>query len=110
MRAGRSVGMTRHELKAWSEPFQGVWDDRKPYEIRKNDRDFKVGDELLLREWVHDGSIISKPGYPYTGREILANITYMTPGGEWGLPEDLCVLGIDAFAWRSILREKRNGE
>lgn len=72
-------------------PFQAVWDELKPYEVRKADRDFQVGDELLLREWSQDSG--------YSGRRILAKVTYMTPPGHWGIPQDVCILGI-----RVILR------
>ena len=41
-----------HELKSWEEFFQDVVDDIKTFEIRKNDRKFKVGDLLVLREFV----------------------------------------------------------
>lgn len=76
----------RHELKTWPIPFQAVWDELKLYEIRPSDREFRVGDELLLREWAQE--------LGYSGREILVKVTYMTPPGKWGLPADRCVLGI----------------
>ena len=75
-----------HELKTWPIPFQAVWDELKLYEVRKTDRPFQVGDELLLREWSQDSG--------YSGRRILAKVTYMTPPGHWGLPPELCILGI----------------
>lgn len=85
--SGREVpSRPQHDLKCWPNPFQAVWDGRKLYEIRKADRPFRVGDSLLLREWY--------PDLGYSGREIRAAVTYMTPPGEWGLPEDRCVLGI----------------
>lgn len=43
--------MTSHELKCWPQFFGPVYERTKTFEIRKNDRDFKVGDELFLREW-----------------------------------------------------------
>ncbi len=79
--------MSVHELKTWPGPFQAVWEKRKPYEVRKADRDFMVGDHLLLMEWLPDEK-------RFTGREVFARVTYMTAGGEWGLPAGLCVLGI----------------
>ena len=79
--------MKEHDLKAWPEPFQAVYERRKPYEIRVNDRDYQVGDILFLREW-------SPEDYAYTRRSLRVRVTYMTRGGEWGLPPELCVMGI----------------
>lgn len=76
-----------HILKTWPEPFQAILDGRKNYEIRKNDRDFKINDILYLTEFdpATDG---------FTGRGRLVRVTYMTNGGSWGLPKDLCVMSI----------------
>lgn len=76
-----------HELKCWPEYFQAVMDGRKAFEIRRTDRDFCVGDHITLREWDFQTS-------EYSGREVGVTITYLVPGGEWGLPDGICVLGI----------------
>lgn len=76
-----------HELKTWPEPFQAVWDRRKLYEVRPDDRNFCVGDRLVLCEW-------DPVTQQYTGRRILVDVTYKTSSGQWGIPAGLCVLGI----------------
>lgn len=80
-------------LKTWPEPFQAVLLGRKSYEIRVNDRGFQVGDILELAEWKPDKE---HPDWGwFTGREVRKRVVYMTPGGQWGLPSNLCVLGIE---------------
>lgn len=75
--------MQRHDLKTWPRQFFAVLDGHKKYEIRVNDRNFQEGDELMLLEW-------DPKTQRYTGRHILTTVTYMTRGGEWGIPENLC--------------------
>lgn len=80
-----------HELKTWPNPFEASWQGKKPYEIRKFDRDFKVGDKVYLREYDPDKK-------RYTGRSIEGVITYMTLPGNWGIPMDMCVFSFDELA------------
>jgi hypothetical protein len=81
------TGMTHH-LKTWPPYFQAVADKRKTFEVRKADRPFSEGDSLYLQEW--------NPGTEdYTGREIFALISYVLPGGAFGIEEGYCVLGLD---------------
>ena len=42
-----------HKLKTWSEFFELVISGKKTFEIRTNDRNFKVGDRLDLMEYDH---------------------------------------------------------
>lgn len=58
-----------HELKIAPEYMAAQLAGVKNFEIRKNDRDYKVGDKLHLCEW---------DGAGYTGRDTTVFITYMT--------------------------------
>jgi Domain of unknown function (DUF3850) len=85
----RSAGyiVTVHDLKIWPEYFDDVVDGTKAFEIRKNDRDYKVGDELLLREWVPPKPFETK-GARYTGRQTRKRVTYVLQGiGSVGVIE-----------------------
>lgn len=59
-----------HELKTLSGYFQHTWDGTKPFEVRQDDRGFRVGDKLRLREWVEGED-------RYTGREVSARVTHV---------------------------------
>ena len=41
----------KHELKTVQPYFDAVFYGEKPFEVRKDDRGFAVGDVLVLREW-----------------------------------------------------------
>ncbi|GGD05615.1 DUF3850 domain-containing protein [Enterococcus wangshanyuanii] len=60
-----------HELKIDREYFMAVLEDLKKFEIRYNDRDFKVGDIVILKE-------IDSVNRKLTGRQIKTEITYIT--------------------------------
>lgn len=79
--------MTEHELKTWPEFFESVSSGRKPFEVRKNDRDFKVGDVLILKEWDPEKEL-------YSGRVLYKTVTYLLPGGSFGIDPDYCVMGL----------------
>ena len=93
--------MTTHELKSWPDFFAALLDGTKTFEARRNDRDFRVGDTLVLREWIPADSVHSAVG-TYTGREIKATVTYILYGSEanrrTGVPEGYCVMSIVRLA------------
>ena len=76
----------RHELKSWPEYYQATSDGYKKFEIRKNDRNFKENDILVLNEWNPETG-------QYTGRSMWVRVRFIIQG-QCGLPEDLCVMGI----------------
>lgn len=76
-----------HELKCWPEYFQAVTRMEKMFEVRKNDRNFKVGDIIVLLEW-------DPVKMEYTGKEWEGFITYVLPGGQFGIYKSHVVLGL----------------
>lgn len=58
-----------HNLKIHPQYFKAVWDGTKTFEIRKNDRNYQVGDILHLAEY-EDGE--------YTRRFATREVTYIT--------------------------------
>lgn len=77
--------MTEHVLKCWPSHFQPIVDGRKPFEVRYNNRGYQAGDKVRLREY--DANISDDEDERYTGREILAQIGYVSnslPGARQG--------------------------
>lgn len=98
--------MTKHTLKIDEEWFDAVAAGTKNFEVRKNDRNFKVGDSLLIEEW--DSKIVDKgTGYEChfgpkgtTGRKVVATITFILTAEEFpiAIKEGYAVLGIKVLA------------
>ena len=88
--------MTEHELKCWPEWYEPSLTDKKPYEIRRADRDFHVGDVLHLREYAPPRS-----GFPanYTGREMKRTVTHILEGGVFGVEAGFCILSLGPVFW-----------
>ena len=79
----------RHELKILPNYFQDVWSGKKTFELRKDDRGYQCGDELVLREWDVTG---------YTGSVLLVRVTYVLRNAEqYGLKDGYVILGIDHY-------------
>jgi hypothetical protein len=79
----------QHELKTWPAYFGAVASGRKSFEIRRDDRPFRTGDTLRLREWC-------PVERSYTGREVMAEVTYvMRKEEDFGLMDGFCLMGIN---------------
>lgn len=78
----------RHELKTWPEYFRALRRGVKPFEIRNDDRNFQVGDILVLREWEPDLE-------EYSGEVIEREVTYVTRNAYlFGLRHGFVVMGV----------------
>lgn len=75
-----------HNLKTWPEYYQAVCKGEKTFEIRKNDRDFKVGDTLILKEYNPEKQC-------YTGDNIRVEVTYILDKKPF-VPDGYVCMGI----------------
>jgi hypothetical protein len=79
--------MKEHELKTLPQYFKEVSKGNKTWELRENDRNFQVGDILILQEYDLDKG--------YTGDEYRAKVKYIFHGGKYGLDKDYCIMSIE---------------
>lgn len=80
--------MATHELKTWPLFFEHLRRGVKPFEVRRDDRGFAVGDVLVLREWLPEHE-------SYTGAELRRRVVYVLPGGHWGIKPGFVVMGLE---------------
>ncbi|MEV6643685.1 DUF3850 domain-containing protein [Amycolatopsis sp. NPDC051371] len=82
-----------HELKSWPSFFRPIVDGCRMHELRRNDRYFNVGDQLILREYEPECKI-------YTGSTCLVEVSSITSKdtpcavSESALDPDFCILSI----------------
>lgn len=76
-----------HELKIWPEFYKLIVSGVKTCELRRNDRQYDVGDKLLLREY-------EPINMEYTGKMIYREITHVLHGAGVGCIEPLQGLSI----------------
>ncbi len=81
------MNTTLHDLKILPDFFYDVMHGLKDFEVRKNDRDFAVGDQVLLREYSDQRG--------FTGRMLHRRIKYRLLGGQYGVAKDYVVLGLE---------------
>ena len=89
---------TIHSLKCLPEYFDATADGRKNFEVRINDRYFKVGDILKLERWSQTKGYGA--GYVGTGEDrqkiesLRRRITYILTGDQFGIEPGYVVLGL----------------
>lgn len=96
--------MTHHKLKSHPKYFDLVWSGEKNFEVRKNDRDFQVGDVVTLLEW-DPGKEADLHGQKYTGRQVTKRISCVFVGDEalgLAMPEGTCVFGMRPLRSRKL--------
>lgn len=76
----KDKGNSLHKLKIHPDYFFDIIWGIKTFELRKNDRNYKVGDFLLLTTEL--------------GSEVIREIKYIMTGGQYGLDKDYVILSI----------------
>lgn len=95
-----------HVVKTLSNFFIQAIEGIKPFEIRKNDRDYKTNDLLIQQE------IIIKPHtneYYFTGRNILSKIINVIDYPQ-GLQQQYVVLALEHIYLKELVEVNENGE
>lgn len=76
----------QHELKCWPNYFAGIISGSKTFEVRLDDRPYREGDVLRLREFIPADE-------SYTGRECCVDVLSVYRG-VMGVYNAYCVMGI----------------
>jgi uncharacterized protein YndB with AHSA1/START domain len=80
-----------HCLKTRPAFFGRFWTGRKTAELRRDDRDFRIGDDVLLEEWDPENE-------EYTGRALRCQITDIVRDAErFGLMKGFAMLSLQPY-------------
>ena len=93
--------MEQHELKSHPSSFDLIFEGKKFFEYRKDNRGFEEQDNLFLKEYDPETD-------EFTGREALVGVTLKST--EFGVPEGFCILGITKPVWRKGVIDERGAE
>lgn len=75
-----------HSIKIQKQYFNKVLSKEKTFELRKNDRNYKIGDTLILKE-IDDHDL-------NTGHSVTVEITYILNGPCYGLEAGFCIMSV----------------
>lgn len=102
MNESTMASFTIHQLKTLPQYFWAVVRGDKTYELRRDDRGFRVGDLIELIEWT--------PGGGYTGRTYAMEITHILRNAkEYGLMDGYCILSIGPITLQGRREEGKDG-
>lgn len=90
-----------HELKTDPAIWKASADGLKTFEIRFNDRDYQVGDDLLMRAF-------DREKQEYTGEWSLSRVQYILTDTKYGMQDGYVILATKLITngmrdgWRSF--------
>jgi len=80
-----------HKIKTVSPFFEDIESGKKKFEIRKNDRNYQVGDLLVLSHWDHQSKC-------FTGRQIYGRVDYILDDRRF-IQEGYICMSITKLMW-----------
>lgn len=81
-----AIEMKQIRKKILPQYFKEVCAENKRFELRKDEDNVQVGDEIILEEW--------EPDKGYTGEIALRPVTYvLRNASEYGLMDGYCIIG-----------------
>lgn len=93
-----------HHVKVLPKYFRALLLGDKNFELRKNDRNYKVGDVLVLKEWVQNdyedlSPMIGLTSFiadysGYTGAKMERVVSYVLEGPLFGLKKGWVIMGL----------------
>ena len=94
---------TAHRLKTHPNEFRATKAGWKLAEFRFDDRDYQVGDVLVLSEW-------DPQTMEYTGDVLWALVNHIQRGGNFGIPDGYVMMSIIAVEYsRKTLKPDGSG-
>lgn len=91
--------MTVHKLKCWPIYFDAIQRGEKTFEARLNDRDFKMGDHVvLMRTYEHDAGTVEPPPSG-SSRDAMHELHFkigwiLTGNRKFGIEDGYCVFSL----------------
>ncbi|WP_080058317.1 DUF3850 domain-containing protein [Spirosoma aerolatum] len=82
--------MKKHFLKCWLEEFDAIVAGKKRFDLRKNDRDYQVGDVLILAKYDQYKKKFL-PGY------VAVEVTYVVDS-KFGMKDGYCAMSFTGVA------------
>jgi len=83
-----------HFLRTHQDVYIEMMTGKKTFDIRKNDRNFSVGDYLYLRE---TRELVTEGLDEYTGNEMLVSVSFLLSGKQaerYGLKPGYCAMSV----------------
>ena len=102
-----------HTLKTWPECYDAMKDGTKSFEYRKNDRDYEVGDALILMRYDPDDADPETGMCKYVMEHgaLTFVVTYIIKGdGTFGIPGGYCIMQLKRSGEPSQSEGESDGE